>query len=523
MKTKACIIAILLAGGLTSIRAQDTWTQKADFGGTARFGAVGFSIGSKGYVGTGSAFNSGHKIDFWEYDPSTNAWTQKANFGGPGRDLAVGFSIGSKGYIGTGSTDVGFVNDFWEYDPATNTWTQKADFGGTGRSAAAGFSIASKGYVGTGYNGSYLKDFWEYDPATNTWAQKADFGGTIRSVAVGFFIGSKGYIGTGDFFDGSWHYYNDFWEYDPATNTWTQKASFGGPGRGQATGFSSGSKGYIGTGVEYGNNIFYKDFWEYDPATNTWAQKADFGGTIRAWAVGFFIGSKGYLGTGYNSSSFYKNFWEYTPDNLPIVMLSTTDLTFGAQLVGTRSAAQLVTLTNGGPVTLTISSITASGDFLQKNNCGSSLAPGESCTIKVAFRPSEKGDRTGSVTITDNAGDSPQMIALTGIGTVVQLSPSALNFGNQIVGTTSDPLTATVTNIGSEDLHIFGVGLGGANFGDFAETTTCGSRLAAGGSCTIDVTFTPGARGHRHASLKIVDDGGASPQTVPLAGTGVPR
>ena len=55
-------------------------------------------------------------------------------------------------------------------------------------------------------------------------------------------------------------------------------------------------------------------------------------------------------------------------------MLSTTDLIFGAQLEGTRSAAQLVTLTNSGPVTLTISSITASGDFLQKNNCGSTTS-----------------------------------------------------------------------------------------------------------------------------------------------------
>ena len=127
------------------------------------------------------------------------------------------------------------------------------------------------------------------------------------------------------------------------------------------------------------------------------------------------------------------------------------------------------------------------------------------------------------MTITDDAADSPQIIKLKGTGTVVQLSPSALDFGHQIVGTTSDPQTATSTNTGSEDLHIFGIGLGGANFGDFAETTTCGSNLAAGESCTINVTFTPGARGDRHASLKIVDDGGASPQAVPLAGTGVRR
>ena len=112
------------------------------------------------------------------------------------------------------------------------------------------------------------------------------------------------------------------------------------------------------------------------------------------------------------------------------------------------------------------------------------------CTaIKVAFRPSAKGIRTG----------------------------------DQTVGTTSDLETATITNTDSADFRIFGVGISGPNWGDFVATSTCGSRLAAGGSCTIDVTFTPGARGDRHASLKIVDDGGASPQNVPLAGTGVPR
>ena len=211
----------------------------------------------------------------------------------------------------------------------------------------------------------------------------------------------------------------------------------------------------------------------------------------------------------------------YTPP--PVATLSTTSLTFGAQLVNTRSTAQTATLTNTGTTTLTISSIAADGDFVQKNDCGSSVPAGASCPIKVAFKPSVKGVRTGTVTITDDAANSPQTIELRGIGTVVQLSPSALDFGDQIVGTTSDPLTATVTNIGSEDLHLSGIGISGANFGDFAETTTCRSRLAAGGSCTIDVTFTPGARGDRQASLKIVDDGGASPQAVPLTGTGVPR
>src|SRR5438309_254969 len=112
MKTTTCILAILLAGGLTSSRAQDTWTQKADFGGGPRGAAVGFSIGSKGYVGTG-VVTFAYRKDFWEYDPSTNVWTQKADFGGTARHSAVGFSIGGKGYIGTGF-DGSFRNDFWE-------------------------------------------------------------------------------------------------------------------------------------------------------------------------------------------------------------------------------------------------------------------------------------------------------------------------------------------------------------------------------------------------------------------------
>src|SRR5947208_15367534 len=84
--------------------------------------------------------------DSWEYDPANDTRTQKADLGGSERSSAVGFSIDSKGYIGTGQDCVsGGQRDFWEYDPVTNAWTQKADFGGTGRFEAVGFSIGSKG------------------------------------------------------------------------------------------------------------------------------------------------------------------------------------------------------------------------------------------------------------------------------------------------------------------------------------------------------------------------------------------
>src|SRR5438105_12241526 len=91
------------------------------------------------------------------------SWLQKANFGGMSRSNAVGFSIGSFGYLGTGNTGTA-AKDFWKYDPSTNVWTQMADFGGGLRWGATGFAIGNYGYIGTGINGStYYKDFWRYD------------------------------------------------------------------------------------------------------------------------------------------------------------------------------------------------------------------------------------------------------------------------------------------------------------------------------------------------------------------------
>ena len=334
MKYVILIFASLLAAVSVYSQAPDTWTQKANFGGTIRDGAIGFSIGSNGYIGTGFK-NGNYYKDFWEYDPALNTWTQKADFGGGVRYNAVGFSIGSKGYVGTGSSNIYPNNfkDFWEYDPALNTWTQKADFGGTARYSAVGFSIVGKGYLGTGYstysNGS-TKDFWEYDPALNTWTQKQDFAGIARYGSVGFSMGSKGYLGTGTYFDGTSHYIKDFWEYDASLNTWFKKADFGGTSRSGAVGFSIWSKGYLGTGYDGvgTNTTYYKDFWEYDPTLNTWTQKTDFGGGERSFSVGFSMGSKGYLGTGYfydGTGHKYKNFWEYTPECTGLTVYADAD------------------------------------------------------------------------------------------------------------------------------------------------------------------------------------------------------
>ncbi len=108
----------------------------------------------------------------------------------------------------------------------------------------------------------------------------------------------------------------------------------------------------------------------------------------------------------------------------PAVTLSPTSLTFAQQTVGTTTATQAVTLMNSGQVALTLTSIAASGDFAQTNNCGASVAPGANCTIAVTFTPTVAGSRTGMLTVTDNAGGSPQTVALSGTAAEVSLTPS---------------------------------------------------------------------------------------------------
>lgn len=103
----------------------------------------------------------------------------------------------------------------------------------------------------------------------------------------------------------------------------------------------------------------------------------------------------------------------------------------------------------------------------------------------------------------------------------VTLTPSAVTFASQMTGTTSAAQTVTLTNSGGALLTIGGIALVGANPGDFVQTNTCPASLAAGGSCTVSVTFTPTAMGARAASVSITDSAVDSPQTVSLSGTGI--
>ncbi|MBC3839933.1 choice-of-anchor D domain-containing protein [Streptacidiphilus sp. 4-A2] len=100
----------------------------------------------------------------------------------------------------------------------------------------------------------------------------------------------------------------------------------------------------------------------------------------------------------------------------PSLSASTSSLTFAGQTVGSSSATQTVSVSNGGSAAAAIGSVTATGDFSQSNTCGSSLAAGASCTVSVTFTPTAAGTRTGTLSVASNDPASPLTVPLTGTG-----------------------------------------------------------------------------------------------------------
>jgi hypothetical protein len=209
-----------------------------------------------------------------------------------------------------------------------------------------------------------------------------------------------------------------------------------------------------------------------------------------------------------------------TGASAPTVSLTPSSMMFTTQLINTTSPQQTATLTNTGTQQVTINSISATPPFAQTNNCPSTLNENASCQIQLTFTPTGPGNAPGTLSVSDNALGSPQTVSLTGTGTVVVFSPISVNFGDQQVGTNSSPVPITLTNEWSQALSISQIQIVGNDPQDFSQTNNCGSSVPAGSYCTFMVTFTPTQTGQRSAQLSVSDNGGASPQTVPLTGTG---
>jgi hypothetical protein len=179
--------------------------------------------------------------------------------------------------------------------------------------------------------------------------------------------------------------------------------------------------------------------------------------------------------------------------------------------VGDAGLPQDALLTNNGGAALNITSITTADTthFTTINNCGASLAPGASCLMNVVFTPTANGTVNSNISIADNAPGSPQTIALTGTsgpdeGPGATVSPGVLYSAGLV----------TLSNTGNSTLAISSIAM---NTPYYVDTNNCGTSLAAGASCTIDVSSSTveGAL-PANPALSITDNAVGSPQTVAL-------
>ena len=436
--------------------------------------------------------------------------------------------------------EVGFVTEF---NANGSALLYSTFLGGSDADFPSGMALDASGniYV-TGY--TYSNDFPVTAGAFQTTCKGGNCGGQLSdaflsklnstgsALVYSTYIGGSGYDGGGSIaVDGAGNAYvvgqtisNDFpvtpgafqshcntctltnysgdafvFEMNPSGSALLYSTYLGGSGEDAGTGISIDTSGNIyAVGVAYST-----DFPTTVGALQPTASSATVGGFVAKFAFG-------------------------STQTGPAATVTPTNLNFGSLVIGTESGSKTITLSNNGGAALAISSIdvtgTNSSDFNQTNNCGTSVAAGTSCTIDVTFTPAASGMRSASVTITDNAANSPQSVSLTGTGaagtTLATLSPTSLTFSSQVVGSSSTTQAITLTNGGNAPLSVTSIAVTGANSADFTQTDTCGSSVAASGSCTISVTFKPSATGTRSASVTVTDNAANSPQTEPLTGSG---
>ena len=221
------------------------------------------------------------------------------------------------------------------------------------------------------------------------------------------------------------------------------------------------------------------------------------------------------------------------PATWPLIAYPSTT-TFEQAAVGTATPAQKITVMNSGSAAATLGTISASSGFTVTNDpsqpCGSSLdatSPSDSgnwCQVDVSFTAPASGITTGTLTIPTDQPGNPTVLQLVGstggtnVITPPTLSPTALSFGDEAVGSSTPAQTVTLTNPGATAITIGSIAVSNSAY---TQANTCGSTLAAGASCAIAVTFAPSAGGAQNATLAITNSGTSTPIGATLSGTGV--
>ena len=211
----------------------------------------------------------------------------------------------------------------------------------------------------------------------------------------------------------------------------------------------------------------------------------------------------------------------------PFVTLSPTSLTFANQTVDTASPSQTVTVSNSAKTSLTLSNppFTISSNFAQTSNCPASLAQNATCTVNIAFLPTQNGAFSGQMQVNSNSsGLATTFVTLSGNGVVgapaLTLTSAGMVFDPQVIGTTSVGQNLVVLNTGNVPVTIFGISVTGTAQADYT-ATGCVATVYPGGQCSVRVTFTPTATGVRAATVTLADSTAAATHHFTVTGTGV--
>jgi hypothetical protein len=225
------------------------------------------------------------------------------------------------------------------------------------------------------------------------------------------------------------------------------------------------------------------------------------------------------------SANMFSLLAQYVPD----VTFTPATFSFGLVNVGTSSATKKSTVTNTGTVAVNDIVVTITGtnasEFSQTNTCTTTLNPGATCTVSVVMSPITGGTKSAMVTLTDSEGTQNLILGGTGVQQIT-ISPTDMEtFKPQLVNTTSAPYVATLTNVSLEPLYIYSISITGADVINFPETApTCPisppDTLAAGASCTINISFAPSSPAGFSASGIIMSSSSTPKRGITLKGDG---
>ncbi len=194
--------------------------------------------------------------------------------------------------------------------------------------------------------------------------------------------------------------------------------------------------------------------------------------------------------------------------------MSPSSADFGDEVVGFQTASKAFTITNNSVFSAVLGSATATDDFLVTGTtCTIGVSAGSSCTVSVAFKPYSLGAHTGKLSVA--FGGTNLVAALTGNGVpALTLQSTAIDFGSTDV-TTSIARTLVLTNNAPAPLPLPALTVSG----DYLATNTCPTSLPVGGSCAINLTFTPTVYGPRPGTLTAT--GSSVTLTAALTGNGL--